>query len=83
MLVECDNKGAVDLVNGYQVGGGTKHMEIRNYFVRELKDNGVIRVEWVPSNDNEADVLTKNTRDCIYLTHMSNYVGMDEYMDYN
>ena len=58
-------------------------MDIRNSFVRELKDNGIIKVEWVPSEDNEADVLTKNTRDYIYLTHMSNYVGVDDYMDIN
>ena len=31
MLIECDNKGAVDLVNGYQVGAGTKYIDIRTF----------------------------------------------------
>ena len=83
MLIEYDNKGAVDLVNGYQVGGGTKHMDIRNYFVREQKDKGVIKVEWIPSGANETDLMTKNTREMVYLSHLPAFVGYDEYMDLN
>jgi hypothetical protein len=83
MLIECDNQGAVDLVNGYQVGGGTKHMDIRNYFVREQKDKGVIKVEWIPSGANETDLMTKNTREMVYLSHLPAFVGYDEYMDLN
>ena len=47
MLIECDNKGAVDLVNGYKVGAGTKYIDIRTFFVRDLKDDGVIEVKWI------------------------------------
>ena len=28
MIVECDNKGAVDLANGWSVGGNSKHIDI-------------------------------------------------------
>ena len=28
MMIHCDNKEAVDLVNGWAVGGGTKHIDI-------------------------------------------------------
>ena len=34
MNVHSDNKGAVDLVNGWSVGGGTKHMDCRIMFLR-------------------------------------------------
>ena len=27
MIVYSDNKGAVDLINGWSIGGGTKHMD--------------------------------------------------------
>jgi hypothetical protein len=37
MLFEVDNKGAVDLVNNYSVGGRTCHVETRQYFLRQLK----------------------------------------------
>jgi hypothetical protein len=33
MILEVDNKGAVDLVNNYSVGGRTCHEETRQYFL--------------------------------------------------
>ena len=79
MVIECDNKGAVDLVNGYQVGGGTKHIDIRTYFMRDLKDEEVIVVKWIPTEVNEADICTKNTKEGAYLEHIKTFVGEDEY----
>ena len=60
MLVHSDNKGAVDLVNGWSVGGGTKHMDCRIMFLRELKEAGTIRVQWIPTAENPSDLFTKN-----------------------
>jgi hypothetical protein len=31
-FLEMDNKGAVDLVNNYSVGGKTRRMETRQYY---------------------------------------------------
>ena len=81
MLIECDNKGAVDLVNGYQVGAGTKHIDIGTFFVRDLKDEGVIEVKWIPTGINESDVCTKNTKESIYLEHIKHFVRNDDYFD--
>ena len=81
MLVECDNKGAVDLVNGYQVGAGTKHIDIRNFFVRDLKDEGIIAVRWIPTDENESDIYTKNAKKATYLKHIKRFVGKDEYIE--
>ena len=44
MLVQCDNKAAVDLVNGHQSAGGTKHIDVRLHYARELKEAGIIKV---------------------------------------
>jgi hypothetical protein len=40
MVLEMDNKGAVDLANSWSVGGRTHHVDVRMYFLRELKDDG-------------------------------------------
>ena len=79
MLIECDNKGAVDLVNGYQVSGGTKHIDIRTYFVWDLKAEGIIVVKWITTDDNESDILTKNSKPKQYHKHVKQFVGEDEY----
>ena len=62
MRLEIDNKGAVDLVHNFSVGGRTKHMEIRLLWMRELKGKGILDVQWISGDDNETDIQTKNTR---------------------
>jgi len=42
MLVESDNKGAIDLYNSWTVGGRIKHINTRYYFLRELKEEGIL-----------------------------------------
>ena len=45
MIIECDNMGAVDLENGWSVGGNSKHIDVRHHFLRELKENGIVRIK--------------------------------------
>ena len=79
MLVRCDNKGAVDLVNGWAVGGGTKHIDIRLAFLRKLKESKVICVEWIESGENTSDLHTKNLDQATFDKHTKVHVGKDEY----
>ena len=34
VVIQVDNKGAVDLENGWSANGGTKHMEVRVMWIR-------------------------------------------------
>jgi hypothetical protein len=60
MILEVDNKGAVDLVNNISVGGRTRHIETRQYYLRDLKEQGVISVIWKAGSENSSDMYTKN-----------------------
>jgi hypothetical protein len=60
MILEVDNKVAVDLVNNYSVGGRTRHVETRQYFLRQLKEEHVIKVIWTPGELNSSDLYTNN-----------------------
>ena len=79
MLVQVDNKGAIDLANGWSVSGNTKHMEVRIMFMRELKEEGIIKVQWIPTNENEADIFTKNVDSKIFKKRVSKFCGDDKY----
>ena len=81
MIISSDNKGAVDLANGHQVGGGTKHIDVRTFFIRELKEQGILAIKWIPSTENEADIHTKNTGESVFREHLPKFVGLDEYME--
>jgi hypothetical protein len=37
MILEIENKGAVDLTHNWSVGGRTRHVEERQYFLKDLK----------------------------------------------
>ena len=80
MLLEMDNKGAVDLANNWSVGGRTRHVDVRNYFLRELKDQGILVIRHVSGEENDADIFTKNVTAAIHEKHIPLYVGVDEYM---
>ena len=73
--VEVDNKGAVDLVNGWSTTGGTKHMDVRIMFLRQLKEQKILKVTWVSTTDNESDIFTKNVDNQTLKRHLPAFVG--------
>ena len=74
MLLETDNKGVVDLANNWSVGGRTHHLDVRNHFLHELKDEGLKVVKHVPGDENEADNFTKNTTVSVFNKHIPKFV---------
>ena len=79
MLLECDNKGAVDLVNNWSSGGRTRHVDVRQNWLRELKEQGILKVSWIPGPDNDADMHTKNLGGPELEKHGIVYFGKDQY----
>jgi len=80
MILEIDNKGAVDLSKNWSVNGRTRHDSIRQSFLRELNEDGIISVKWILTEDNSSDLYTKNLSGPAFEKHASVYVGKDEYM---
>jgi hypothetical protein len=83
MILEIDNKGAKDLVNNWSVGGRLRHVEVKQFFLRELKEQGLIVVKWLASEDNTSDMLTKNLGGQDFVHHTMTVRGNDEYFAYN
>ena len=81
MLLASDNSGTVASANNWSTGGRTRHVDVRNYFLRELREEGLIRVSHIPGDENDADIFTKNTETRVFERHVPVYVGYDEYLD--
>ena len=77
MILEIDNKGAVDIANNWSAGGRTRHIKMN--FLRDLKEEGIINVRWISGVSNEADLFTKNLAGPAFNKHGSKYYGEDEY----
>jgi hypothetical protein len=58
-LIMCDNQGAIALAKNPVYHARTKHIEVHHYFVREKVARGAIILEYCPTEDMLADVLTK------------------------
>ena len=78
MEIEVDNKATIDLVNGWNISGGTKHSEVKIMYLRELKENGIIRVYWHPTDDNESDIYTKNLDNKTFTNRKNTLIGKNE-----
>jgi hypothetical protein len=69
MLLEIGNKGAKDLVNNWSAGGRLRHVEVTHFFLRELKEQGLIVVKRLTSEDNTADMMTMNLGEQDFMHH--------------
>jgi hypothetical protein len=50
------------------------------YFLRELKDEGLLVIRHISGDDNDADIFTKNTTTAVFNKHIVKFVGNDEYV---
>mmetsp|Transcript_19788 Transcript_19788/g.30384 ORF Transcript_19788/g.30384 Transcript_19788/m.30384 type:complete len:328 (+) Transcript_19788:378-1361(+) len=81
MKLHMDNKGAIDMVDTWRVGGRTKHIDVRHHFIRDMKELGAIKIVWKASEEMVGDLFTKNLGQSLSNTHTSVFSGMDEYLD--
>jgi hypothetical protein len=77
MVIEVDNKGAVDLANSWTATGRTRHIATRINFLRELKEQGTISVRWISNVAMSSDIFTKNVGGSDFFRHRDVYVRED------
>ena len=54
-----DNQGAIDLSKNPKHHNRTKHIDVAHHFTRERIVSKEIKVDYVPSGENMADIMTK------------------------
>ncbi|KAL7474764.1 hypothetical protein ACHAW6_000717 [Cyclotella cf. meneghiniana] len=81
MTAELDNSGARDLANSWSVGGRTWHVDVQIFFLRELKEDGMIVFKHIPGHANEADIFTKNVDATTLHAHTIKLCGDDGFLE--
>ena len=51
--------GAIKMTENMFSSRRTRHIDVKHHMVRDAVDGGIIRVEYVKSREQHADVLTK------------------------
>ena len=58
-MVHINNKAVIDIAKSKGLTRRVKHIEIRDAYIRILRERGIVEVIQVPSNQNRSDLLTK------------------------
>ena len=72
-----DNKSAISLAKNPVFHDRSKHIELRYHFIRECVEEGRIYIDYICTNDQLADVLTKALGRLKFL-ELRGRIGMTE-----
>jgi hypothetical protein len=75
ITIYCDNKSAISLSKNPVAHGRSKHIDIKLHFIRDVINQGVIQVEYVPTGENIADALTKSLPEPTHSKFMKFLLG--------
>ena len=73
--IYCNNQATIKLATTDNYHSYTKHLDQCYYFIRDVVEEGVIKLVYCPSEDMVADVLTKALPKWKVAAH-SNALGM-------
>jgi hypothetical protein len=74
MTLRIDNTGAIYLANNQTTGQRTKHIDIGVHYVCELINADIIKTKFVKTDDNTADIFTKNTSETLFVKHSDKFI---------
>ena len=60
VTVRVNNIGALFMANNIITASHTKHVDIRYKYVNEYVEDGIVKIIFVKSIDNDSDILTRN-----------------------
>ncbi len=78
IIVRVDNVGAIFMSKNITTSQKTKHVDIPYHFVHEFMEDGFIKIIFVQTKENRADIFTKNMSGPTYKHHSGEFVGTKE-----
>ena len=58
-VIQCDNQSCIKLSENPVFHDRSKHIEIRYHFIRDYVQRGVVRLQYLPIDQQVANILTK------------------------
>lgn len=75
---DIDGEAAGDF-SGWSAGGRTRHIDVRYFFLWDLKESGILSVEWISGDENAIDIFTMNLQSVLFDKHARTFCGNNEY----
>ena len=73
--LQCDNQPAIAIASDDVHHARTKHIDIRHHFIREHIRSGALRMQWVSTQQQQADILTKALGPILFTRFRSRVLG--------
>ena len=74
-IIYEDNQGAIAMANAGRPTKRTKHIDTRSFALLSWVEQDLITLKRVPTSDNSADALTKNTPRILFNRHTDYILG--------
>ena len=75
ILIKCDNTSAIAISQNPVLHSRTKHIDIRHHFLRDHVEKKDIILEYIPKEDQLADIFTKPLGESRFFT-LRNELGL-------
>jgi hypothetical protein len=75
IIVRLDNIGAIFMAENPSSGVRTRHVNTRYHFICEHVEDRFIKIIFVRTNKNGADILTKNVNKETYEKQVAKFLG--------
>ena len=76
--IYADNQGSIFIASNPVQERRTKHIDVRYHYIRECVEEGKVELFWVPTDENPADMFTKNLGHVKFLKFRS-MLGLEFY----
>lgn len=81
-----DNQGCIKLAENNQLTERSRHIDIKYHFIQEHIEEEKIKLEYVPTQNNVADILTKGLSKILHMRlvpKLGLFPNITEYISYN
>ena len=75
IVVNVDNMSTVFMSKNISTTWRSKHIDVRTKYVNEYVEDGVLKIVYVKSEENEADIFAKNLGSELHGKHAVKFVG--------
>ena len=68
-VIYCENQSCIQLFENLVFHDRSKHIEIRYHFIQDYVQRGAVSLQYISTNEQVADILTKSLRrgKCIHF----------------
>eukprot|EP00253_Pinus_taeda_P018600 PITA_18600 len=84
-VINCDNQSCIKMFGDPVFHARTEHINNKFHYIKNLVQDGIVKLEYVPTDEQVADILTKSlpNKEFEYLRKMLDLVDITDLVDKN